>query len=81
MASVFFFGSNNIALSQSCNRTRVNNNTGRERKGDVDRNVEVHAPIDGGLGLLIVAGVVYGIKRAHDRRKRLKEFDNIDSVL
>jgi hypothetical protein len=28
------------------------------------------APIDGGVGLLVAAGVVYGIKRIKDERKK-----------
>lgn len=30
------------------------------------------APIDGGLSILVAAGVGYGIKRANDQRKRNK---------
>ena len=28
------------------------------------------APIDGGISLLIAAGVGYGLKKAHDKRKK-----------
>ncbi len=31
------------------------------------------APIDGGLGLLVAAGVAYGVKRVRDHRKKNKE--------
>lgn len=30
-------------------------------------------PIDGGLGLLIAAGVAYGAKKAYDKRKKIKQ--------
>ena len=35
-------------------------------QADPDRN----APIDGGLGLLIAAGIGYGIKKYKDQRKK-----------
>jgi len=31
------------------------------------------APIDGGISLLVAAGIGYGIKKAHERRNSLKE--------
>jgi len=31
------------------------------------------APIDGGISILLAAGVGYGIKKANDQRKRNKE--------
>lgn len=30
-------------------------------------------PIDGGAGILLVAGVAYGLKRVYDKRKQNKE--------
>ncbi len=30
------------------------------------------APIDGGLGILVAAGVGYGIKKARDKKKKKK---------
>ena len=41
------------------------------------------APIDGGIGLLLAAGVGYGIKKANDKRKRDKPADlsQIDNSL
>jgi len=35
-----------------------------------DPGEDPDAPIDGGIGLLIAAGVGYGIKKANDRRKK-----------
>jgi len=37
--------------------------------GDPDAEI----PIDGGIGLLIAAGVAYGAKRAYDNKKKEKE--------
>ena len=34
--------------------------------------VDVGVPIDGGLTLLVAAGIGYGIKKAHDKRKKEK---------
>ncbi len=36
------------------------------------------APIDGGVSLLVAAGVGYGIKKARDSRKKNKTVDLID---
>ena len=36
---------------------------------DPDTNV----PIDGGASILVAAGVAYGIKKIHDKRKQKKE--------
>lgn len=35
-----------------------------------DPNVDCNVPIDGGLSLLIAAGVGYGIKKVRDSRKQ-----------
>ena len=35
-------------------------------------------PFDGGLSLLIGAGVAYGFKKAHDKRKKRKQETNAD---
>jgi hypothetical protein len=40
---------------------------------DYDPDVEV--PLDGGVSLLVAAGVAYGVKRAYDKRKKDKEGD------
>ncbi|MBN8787665.1 MAG: hypothetical protein J0I84_11300 [Terrimonas sp.] len=37
--------------------------------GDPDTEV----PIDGGVGLLVAAGIAYGAKKAHDKRKISRE--------
>ncbi len=37
----------------------------------------VDTPIDGGLSILIGAGVLYGIKKAKDNRKQKKEGENV----
>ena len=34
---------------------------------------ETQAPIDGGVSLLVAAGVIYGAKKAHKQIKKLKE--------
>lgn len=34
--------------------------------GDPDSEI----PIDGGLGLLVAAGIAYGAKKAYDKRKK-----------
>ena len=40
-----------------------------------DPNVE--CPIDGGLSFLIAAGVVYGVKKVRDSRKKIQAEENI----
>ncbi len=35
-----------------------------------DPGEDPDAPIDGGVSLLIAAGVGYGLKKAHDKRKK-----------
>lgn len=37
--------------------------------GDPDAKV----PIDGGVSLLVAAGVAYGAKKAHDKRKKNRQ--------
>ncbi len=43
-------------------------------QGPPDSNTEIFTdpdlPIDGGVGLLIAAGVAYGVKRVREERKR-----------
>lgn len=41
--------------------------------GDPIKNPEGDAPFDGGLSLLVAAGVAYGAKRAHSQRKKRKD--------
>ena len=38
----------------------------------IDPGEDPDAPIDGGIGLLVAAGVGYGIKKARDGRKKLE---------
>lgn len=38
------------------------------------------APIDGGLGVLLVAGVGYGIKRARESRKKNATLQGLDKI-
>jgi len=80
LASFFVFASNDSAFSQSCNHTTGGNSNDLHGKLDIHRPNEVQAPIDGGLGLLILAGVVYGIKRASVKRKRLNESRSAESI-
>lgn len=68
IACAFLFESNQIAFSQSCNRSRDT-----AVKTNVLRGSDQHAPFDGGLGLLIAAGMIYGLKKRHDKRKRIKK--------
>jgi len=68
IASTLLFRSE-IALSQSCNHSQAN----RIAEAKAPRRTTEHAPFDGGLGLLIVAGAIYGLKKRHDKRKRIKE--------
>ena len=35
--------------------------------------VDVGVPFDGGLSLLVAAGIGYGIKKAYDKRKKEKD--------
>lgn len=35
-----------------------------------DPGGDVDLPVDGGIGLLLAAGVVYGVKKIRDERKR-----------
>lgn len=38
-----------------------------------DVDPDDNAPIDGGAGILIAAGVAYGVKKVYDKRKQNKE--------
>jgi len=38
--------------------------------GDPGEDPDAPVPIDGGVSLLIAAGVGYGFKKAHDKRKK-----------
>ena len=40
-----------------------------------DPPCEIAVPVDGGIGLLIAAGVAYGAKKLNDRKKR-KQFQD-----
>lgn len=43
---------------------------------DPDCDPDANVPIDGGASVLIAAGVAYGLKKVHDKRKQSKEEDN-----
>ncbi len=43
---------------------------------DFDNPGATDAPLDGGLSLLVAAGIAYGSKRAYDKRKKEKETMN-----
>ena len=46
-------------------------------QGGFDDNVNDNpVPFDGGVSLLVAAGVGYGLKKAHDRKKANKAEDN-----
>lgn len=40
-------------------------------------NPDIPCPIDGGLSFLIAAGVVYGVKKVRDSRKKKQVGENI----
>ena len=42
-----------------------------------DPTVDCNVPIDGGLSFLIAAGVVYGVKKIRDSRKKKQAEENI----
>jgi hypothetical protein len=39
------------------------------------------APLDGGLTLLIAAGIGYGVKKVYDKRKKDKATDNANNII
>ena len=41
--------------------------------------VDVEVPIDGGVSLLVAAGVAYGAKKAYDKRKRQKDTEGVEA--
>ncbi len=43
-----------------------------------DPGEDPDAPIDGGLSLLVAAGVGYGLKKANDQRKKTKITDLLE---
>lgn len=45
-------------------------------QGDPGKDPDVKVPFDGGLSLLIAAGVSYGFKKAYDKRKRSNAAEN-----
>lgn len=47
-------------------------------QGGFDDNVNDNpVPFDGGVSLLVAAGVGYGLKKAHERKKAQKELNEI----
>ncbi len=47
-------------------------------QGDPGGDPDVKIPFDGGLSLLLAAGIGYGIKKAHDKRKSEWALKNTD---
>ena len=41
--------------------------------GCEDYDPDTNVPIDGGASILVAAGVAYGLKKIHDKRKQNKE--------
>lgn len=41
--------------------------------GDPGPDPDIKVPFDGGLSLLLAAGVSYGLKKAYDKRKQQQE--------
>lgn len=41
--------------------------------GDPGGDPDTEVPIDGGVSLLVAAGIAYGAKKAYDKRKQNKE--------
>ena len=41
--------------------------------------VDVEVPIDGGVILLVAAGVSYGAKKAYDKRKKQKDAEAVEA--
>ena len=41
-------------------------------KAQIDPGEDPDAPIDGGVSLLVAAGVGYGIKKVRDRRREIR---------
>lgn len=46
---------------------------GPETPFEVDYDPDAVVPIDGGASLLVAAGVAYGLKKIHDKRKQNNE--------
>ena len=50
-------------------------------QGTIDCPPPTQAPLDGGLSLLIAAGIGYGVKKAYDKRKKDKSTDNTGNII
>ena len=40
--------------------------------------VDPAIPFDGGISLLVAAGIGYGVKKAHDKRKKDQQLEDIE---
>ena len=44
--------------------------------GDPGPDPDTDVPLDGGVSILVAAGIAYGAKKAHDKRKKEKQMNN-----
>ena len=50
-------------------------------QGDPGEDPDQNVPFDGGIGILVAAGIAYAAKKGYDRRKRNKEAAKENSSL
>jgi hypothetical protein len=41
--------------------------------GDPDAPIDTSVPLDGGISLLVAAGIAYGLKKRYDDKTQMKE--------
>lgn len=63
-------GNGNVPVPADQNNTHGRVNKGGNYNNGVNKDNHEQAPFDGGLSILAGAGLIYGFKRARDKRKR-----------
>jgi hypothetical protein len=65
-------GSGNVPTPADRNNEHGSVNNGGNYNNGVNKDKNAQAPFDGGLSVLAGAGVLYGLKKARDKRKKAK---------
>lgn len=73
LAIVLFSCQEDISVNDPRHPVNVRNNSGTggiETNDPTDPDGTTHAPIDGGLSVLLIAGAAYGAKRYRDTKRK-----------
>ncbi len=75
-SSVLAQGAEGIPQDDNNQHGRLNNAENYNNGVSQNNGTQTSTPIDGGLSLLLAAGIGYGVKKAHNRRKKAREATN-----